>query len=181
MPSLSPYLPTELPLCRCYPCSERSATRSCAAGHALIVCWSIHLSRCSCLNFANRPTLMKPSFRADPQPYKVNLDVPRYCDATSIVKNLLIVPPENERASVTVNNIPSHTNRVSLTTRPSPHDAPAWPPALDSNCTLSECEPALTSSGQAFRVPSRGSPPVSGLSPASAPSRLLLRRPTPVL
>ena len=35
--------------------------------------------------------------------------------------------------------------------------------------------------GKAFRVPSRGAPPLSGLSPASAPSRLLLRRPTPWL
>ncbi len=70
-------------------------------------------------------------------------------------------------------------NRGSLTTPPSPHDAPACPPASDSECTPSGCELALKSSGQAFRVPSRGAPPVSGLSPASAPSRLLLRRPTP--
>jgi hypothetical protein len=113
---------------------------------------------------------MKPSFRADPQPYKVNLDKSRYSDASSIVKNLLMVLLENERAPVTVNNIPSHTNRGSLTTPPSPHDAPAWPPAWCSDCTLSGCSPALTSSRQAFRVPSRRAHPVSGLSPASAPS-----------
>ena len=81
-------------LCRCYPCSERSSTRSCAAGRALTVCWSIHLSRCSCLNFTNRPTLMKPSFRADTHPYRVNFDMPRYSDASSIVKSLLMVLPK---------------------------------------------------------------------------------------
>jgi len=70
-------------------------------------------------------------------------------------------------------------NRGSLTTPPSPHDAPAWPPASDSDWTPSGCELALKSSGQAFRVPSQRAPPVSGLPPARAPSRLLLRRPTP--
>ena len=70
-------------------------------------------------------------------------------------------------------------NRGNLTTPPSPHDAPAWPPASDSACTLSGCELALKSSCQAFRVPSRRAPPVSGLSPARPPSRLRLRRPTP--
>jgi len=45
------------------------------------------------------------------------------------------------------------TNRGSLTTPPSPHDAPAYPPASDSDWTPSRCELALKSSDQAFRVP----------------------------
>jgi hypothetical protein len=57
---------------------------------------------------------------------RVNVgQAPRYSDASPIVKSLLMVLPENERAPVTVNNIPSNTNRGSLTTPPSPHHAPA--------------------------------------------------------
>jgi hypothetical protein len=51
------------------------------------------------------------------------MDVPSYSDASSIVKSLLMVLRENERASVTVNNIPSLTNRGSLTIPPSPRCA----------------------------------------------------------
>ena len=72
-------------------------------------------------------------------------------------------------------------NRGSLTTPPSPRDAPACLPASDSDWAPSGCELARKSRGHAFRVPSRGAPPHSGLAPASGPSLLLLRRPTPWL
>ena len=72
----------------------------------------------------------------------------------------------------------SDTNRGSLTTPPSPHDAPACLPASDPACMPSGCEPARQSRDQAFLVPSPGAPPASRLSPANAPARLLLRRPT---
>ena len=134
-------------------------------GRALTVCWSIHRSRCSCLNFTRRPTLMKPSFRADTQPYRVNFDMPRYSDASSIVKSLLMVPPENKRTSVTVHKIPSNTNRGSLTTPPSPHDAPACLPASDSDCTLSGCELALTEQRPGLPGAFPWAPPVQACPP----------------
>ena len=56
---------------------------------------------------------------------------------------------------------------------------PATSPTSDSDDTLSGCDLALKSRDQAFLVPSRRAHPDSGLSPASAPARLLLRRPTP--
>ena len=105
--------------------------------------------------------------------------MPRYSDASSIVKSFLMVLPEKERVSVTVNSVPCQiSSEVSAPYAPS---ALVWPPVLYPACTPSGCELALKSSGQAFRVPSRRAPPVSGLSPARPPTRLLLRRPTPVL
>ena len=139
------------------PCSERSPIRSCAAVRALTVCWSIHLSRCSCLNFTKRPTLIKPSFRADTQPYRVNFDMPRYSDASSIVKSLLMLLPE-KRTFVRINNNPSHGYRRSLSTPPAPFE-PASPSSSDPECTPSGCELALKSSGQAFRMPLQACPP----------------------
>ena len=122
------------------------------------------------MNFTNRPILTKPSFRADTQPYRVNFDMPRYSDASPIVKSLLMILPESERVPVTVQQSIAHKPGESHGT-PIPHDAPARTPASDWEWTLSGCDLALKSSGLAFRVP-------SGLSPASAPSRLLLRRST---